>query len=234
MLFALVDGNRRKASPRLSGQCPGCGSALIPKCGELRAWHWAHRGERRCDPWWEESEWHRKWKDRFPPEWQEIVQLAPNGEKHIADIRTPDGRVIEFQHSPLAKEERDARETFYKPMFWVVDGLVRKRDLKNFNKIVEMARQGAWVSAADMLACALVRDWVGRPVHVFFDFGEPILWHLHPSLNGRVAITPLSVEAFVAAFHNSVSFRPTPTKRDRAPAPIVPTLWRRRRRYARF
>ena len=39
------------------------------------------------------------WKNQFPTEWQEIIQRGNTGEKHIADVKTKDGWVIEFQHS---------------------------------------------------------------------------------------------------------------------------------------
>jgi hypothetical protein len=50
----------------------------------------AHKGRLECDPWYEETEWHRSWKDRFPLGWQEQIAYDPvTGEKHIADVRTP-------------------------------------------------------------------------------------------------------------------------------------------------
>jgi len=55
-----------------------------------------------CDNWWEnETQWHRDWKNHFPVEWQEVVQIAEDGEKHIADVKTSEGWVVEFQHSYL-------------------------------------------------------------------------------------------------------------------------------------
>lgn len=234
MRLALVDGHRRVASPNLAGQCPGCGSTLIPKCGDRRAWHWAHRGKRHCDPWWErETEWHIAWKNRFPAEWQEIIRWATDGEKHIADVRTPDGRVIEFQHSTLAREERRARETFYESMVWVVDGLARKRDLSSFDKTRYPVCRNPLVYSGYKLECALLRDWIGRPVDVFFDFGvreedissfgEPILWHLHPNPEERVILTPVPVAAFIEALHNSIPFRRIRINRVTKSAPIIPT-----------
>ena len=68
------------------------------KCGKVKVNHWAHKGNRNCDTWWEpETEWHRSWKNNFASEWQEII-LADEitGEKHIADVRMPDGFVIEI------------------------------------------------------------------------------------------------------------------------------------------
>ena len=116
MKFALVNGQRQEARPNLSGKCPNpsCDRPMVAKCGEVKIWHWAHQGRRFCDPWWEnETDWHRAWKDRFPINWQEVVHHAETGEKHIADVKTDRGWVIEFQHSPLEPEERRSRETCY-------------------------------------------------------------------------------------------------------------------------
>ena len=54
------------------------------------------------------------WKKCFPEEWQEVVHFAEDGEKHIADVKTPSGLVIEFQHSAIKPEEQLSREGFYK------------------------------------------------------------------------------------------------------------------------
>ncbi|WDD92819.1 hypothetical protein Bsp3421_002850 [Burkholderia sp. FERM BP-3421] len=75
---------------------------MVAKCGRVKVWHWAHKGKKPCDPWYEsETQWHRDWKDKFPREWQEVVDHdAQSGEIHIADVKTPHGLVLEFQHSP--------------------------------------------------------------------------------------------------------------------------------------
>jgi competence protein CoiA len=116
MKFADIECQRREAQPGLSAAtCPSCGAAVIAKCGDHRVWHWAHRGVRVCDPWWEpETEWHRAWKNEFPADWQEAVHFAQSGEKHVADVKTQSGMVLEFQHSFLKAEERAARESFYR------------------------------------------------------------------------------------------------------------------------
>ena len=43
------------------------------------------------------------------------------GEKHIADVKTRTGIIIEFQHSPMNIKEQYSREQFYKNMIWIVD-----------------------------------------------------------------------------------------------------------------
>ena len=135
MRFAEGSNGRLEAAPGLSGTCPGCGSPLVAKCGKSRVWHWSHRGNRSCDPWWEpETEWHRNWKAQFPIAQQEVRQQASDGEWHVADVKTEMGLVFEFQHSHLAPEERVARDGFYADLVWIVDGTRLQRIAKQFFK----------------------------------------------------------------------------------------------------
>ena len=68
MRFALQDDNRIEAMPKANGCCPSCGAELVAKCGTKKIWHWAHKGRRHCDHWWEnETHWHRDWKNCFRP-----------------------------------------------------------------------------------------------------------------------------------------------------------------------
>jgi hypothetical protein len=176
MKYALVNGERREASPGLKGDCPGCDSAMVAKCGEIKIHHWSHKGTRICDPWWEnETEWHREWKNRFPESWQEIVlEDTETGEKHIADVRTEDGFVIEFQYSHIKSEEQRAREKFYRRMVWVLNGARRKSDYPRFGKgsenFIATEQRGIYfVSFPDE---CFPEAWINRPVPVFFDFEE--------------------------------------------------------------
>ena len=178
MKYALVEGIRTEARPGLPGRCPVCEAPTISKCGEVKIWHWAHKTKRTCDHWWEnETEWHRRWKNRFPVEWQEVLQIADNGEKHIADIKTDQGWVIEFQHSFSKPEERRSREAFYRKMVWVVDGLRRKNDRKHFTKAVRDHRwifQEILVATVSPYECRLVEEWATSRAPVFIDFGEEL------------------------------------------------------------
>lgn len=135
MKFALAGGQRVEAYPGGRGMCRRCNGEVIAKCGTHRVAHWAHRGMRDCDTWTEkETDWHRAWKNNFPVECQEFIQHdAQSGEKHIADVRTPHGLVIEFQHSHLDPQERHARERFHGNMLWIVDGTRLQRDYPRFN-----------------------------------------------------------------------------------------------------
>lgn len=188
MKLANVDGQRRDAQPGLSGECPVCEATTIAKCGKKNIWHWAHKGKRKCDHWWEnETAWHRNWKNQFPVEWQEVVQIANDGEKHVSDVKTDQGWVMEFQHSYLKPDERRSREAFYGNMVWVVDGLRRKYDLKQFAEVMRsgvLISQKSLVVKAHPLNCRLVKEWSNSRVPVFFDFGNKIqphgLWSLLP------------------------------------------------------
>lgn len=175
MKFAVASGQRVEAYPGGTGECPGCHGEVIAKCGTHRIPHWAHRGIRDCDPWTEkETEWHRAWKNKFPAECQEVIQYdEKSGEKHIADVRTPHGLVIEFQHSHLNPEERVARERFYGSMLWVVDGTRLRRDYPRFvnnvkNSFRETNNQGYFLTGfPDECFPPL---WLDSSAPVIFDF----------------------------------------------------------------
>ena len=182
---------------------------MVARCGETRVRHWAHKGRRLCDQWWEnETEWHRAWKDEFPVEWQEIVHHAKDGERHISDVKTGDGWVIEFQHSHIEPEERRSREAFYESLIWVVDATRRPRDLPHFAR--------AWASGESRdpfsnkrrissPAGALLRDWAGSRAHVFFDLGDGgALWWLFPaSDDARAYVEHISRAQFVRTLRDT-------------------------------
>lgn len=130
MLIAEVDGKRCKATKNTKGICLYCKSEVIAKCGEQKIAHWAHKSCQVCDNWHDkETEWHLMWKNYFPASWQEIIKYDEiTREKHIADVCTENGFILEFQHSAINPEERQSRENFYKNMNWVVDGTRLKND----------------------------------------------------------------------------------------------------------
>lgn len=207
MKLSIVDGERCEPKKGMSGSCIGCGQQMIAKCGPVRIWHWAHRSSCECDHWWEnETEWHRSWKNSFPIEWQEIRQKAQSGEWHIADVRTSQGNIIEFQHSFLKQDERRSRNEFYgNSLVWVVDGLARRNDRSQFERILKDAKQ---ILPTIQLAqlhhrsgeYSILRDWSQCNGLVFFDFGPDLpLWCLLPkSLLGHHYVLPFSRENFVS------------------------------------
>lgn len=212
MHFALVNEVRTPPSLGLTGFCPACGGAMIARCGTVRVHHWAHRGMRVCDIWWErETPWHRDWKNRFPADWQEVILHDASGEKHIADVRTEHGLTIEFQHSHLRPDERASREIFYRNMLWVVDGSRLSRDLPRFavgiTSFRATTRRGRFtVPFPDEV---FPGDWLNCSVPVVFDFGNAdgpaesphpgrFLWCLLPGrVFGQAVVLALSRDAFL-------------------------------------
>jgi competence CoiA-like predicted nuclease len=124
MLFATVNGEKIEAIPKTKGICPLCELEVFSKCGEINVWHWAHQKDESCDSWYEpETEWHKNWKLIFGKEYCEIV-LSKEGVRHIADIQTKDGIIIELQNSPIQKPIIRSRENFYGDrMLWVINGV---------------------------------------------------------------------------------------------------------------
>lgn len=174
MKYAIRDGIKVEASKGAIGFCQNCGAEMIAKCGEFKIDHWAHKKIRQCDSWWEsETEWHREWKGNFPIEWQEIIQYdTSTNEKHIADVLTDKGLVIEFQHSHINPIERRAREKFYKNMIWIVDGTRLERNIPRFVKaqkdLVQMDLPKIYgIEFADD---CFPKNWLGSSVPVIFDF----------------------------------------------------------------
>lgn len=203
MRFALVNGHKSEALPKLKGLCPHCGAEMIARCGRVKVWHWAHKTKEVCDPWWEpETEWHREWKDHFPVEWQEVTHINPiTGEKHIADVKNPYGLAIEFQHSPIKYEERCSREEFYGNMVWVVNGTRGSLDESYFNMGLSgpiqkdpLAYQISWFSRGKLL-----HNWGESKVKVYLDFGKDIIWRLvfFDSTKMIGAVGPLPKSVFI-------------------------------------
>ncbi len=135
MQYSYVDGQKLSPFPKAKGVCDICGSDTIAKCGEKVMWHWAHKSNRECDPWWEnETEWHRNWKAEFPEEFREVAhQCEVTGEKHRADIKADNGIILEIQNSPISLEELRSREDFYKNLVWIVNGEKFKSRFRIFN-----------------------------------------------------------------------------------------------------
>ena len=152
MQFAIVETEKKEAFQGGRGICPICGTTTIAKCGPRIVHHWAHFRIRDCDPWWEnETLWHREWKNNFPAEYREVSHIASDGEIHRADIKTPKGIVIEFQHSAMTDEERISREEFYQNMIWVIDGRGFKNNFDIYHKLPDpnsdIAQDLVWTKA---------------------------------------------------------------------------------------
>lgn len=245
MKFALIDNIRTEAAKGAKGLCPSCGSELIAKCGDIKVNHWAHKGVRSCDPWWEnETQWHREWKGNFSTDWQEIIlRDETTNEKHIADIRTPQEFVIEFQHSYIDPVERKKRESFYKKMLWVVDGTRLKKDYPRFLKAKESFRlttkKGHFI--VDFPEECFPSAWIGSSVPVIFDFKgiEKInyandwrypIYFLYPKLNAKETyVSIVSRHSFINSIITGELFKQEPQKQTTVKQQVnnIPTARRR-------
>jgi competence protein CoiA len=248
MKLAIVDGLKCEAQPKLHGHCPHCDAEVLAKCGTQKIWHWAHVSTRNCDRWWEpETEWHRDWKNEFPEHCQEVRQTAPDGELHIADVKTENGNVLEFQYSSISSSERVSREQFYSPMVWVVNGGRLPRDLPSFRKALAAASRIPSARLSLLLpaqACAPLKRWVGSCCPVYLDFGDaefgslkqfdgPVLWRLEfRNQNSLVVATPFSRRSFIEHYRNNGRLRGYRLRQPSTPPPL-PTILHGFERYLR-
>ena len=180
MRDALVNGKKQGAFKTGRGKCLCCGADVIARCGDLRCHHWAHKS-RKCTYSLKElkTPWHIKWQECFQEDWQEVrCSDETNSQCRIADIKTPHGLVVEFQHSPISSEERLARENFHKTMIWVVDGTRCKNDfshfIKNKNKLEKFfpgKSESPWAIYTTInFAGLLPEKWLDTTVPVYLDF----------------------------------------------------------------
>lgn len=179
MKFALLNKERIEPQKGIKNAvCPVCGETVVPKCGQKVIHHWAHKPNANCDKWWEsETEWHRKWKDNFPKECQEVIMYDDKtGEKHVADVKATTGIVLEFQHSPMNTKEQQSREQFYKNMIWIVDA---REYYDKFKQNIELlnhckANKNYFYIKIDSFEPqqnCFPQKWLDSSVPVVFDFG---------------------------------------------------------------
>lgn len=217
MKYALVNGQRAEPTKGAKGTCEVCGSEMIAKICKDKIDHWAHKSKQDCDPWWEnETLWHREWKNCFDSEWQEVVHKDDaTGEIHKADVTTPFGWTIEFQHSHMNDEERESRNKFYKKIAWVVDGTKRKTDIKQFNDLfsshVKISSKNPTYAINPNNKNRLLAEWHNTDSLVFFDFkqvdknGQRIIWFALPKLELDANMPKVFAEdLFIQAFPTSV------------------------------
>jgi competence protein CoiA len=216
MQFALINNVKSEPFKGAKGICNLCLKEVIAKCGDIKVHHWAHLKTNACDKWWEnETPWHRSWKNNYLADWREIIKRNQlTGEKHIADICTSHNLVIEFQHSPIDSIERISRESFYKNMVWVVDGLKNKFSRKRFQTWKEYAyRLKPSVYGIVHPNMFIPIQWLDSSVPVVFDFGpeknnlendedEQKLYCLFPRIERLIIFAVITKKAFIKSTVN--------------------------------
>lgn len=186
MHFALLNGVRVEPEKGLDGAvCPICKQPVRARCGEVRVKHWAHKSVIDCDSWKEpETTWHREWKNLFGDLQEQMHEK--DGTRHMADVKTQDGTIVEFRHGPIDLNGKRTREAFFgEPMFWVVDcAAEQKKNRFNFNfgnaVKTNVPCDDHEIFMVDDPACVFPRSWIECKRFVFFDFGESQLWCLFP------------------------------------------------------
>ena len=116
------------------------GKPLVAKQGEHNQWHYAHKADGDRDEWREieMTQWHWSYQEIAKPEFIE-VRIERDGILHIADVRTPSGKVIEIQHSPMKDAVIKLREDYYGDMMWIFDYRGKKCSiLCDSGKLVKM------------------------------------------------------------------------------------------------
>jgi competence protein CoiA len=201
MRFALFNNQRIEATPKAYGICPSCKSEMLARCGSKKVWHWAHKGRRHCDHWWEnETEWHRNWKNLFPTDWQEVPARDGTGELHIADIKTPDGLVVEFQHSAIKLDEVKKRTIFYDKIIWIIDGNRRPTDRAQYERMLSENRpqrfDGVDIYTVYAQETRLLTEWGALGRFIGFDFGGDRLCLLTAAQGNSRYIFDFSKEKF--------------------------------------
>lgn len=185
MKFAILNGLRVGPEKRLAGAiCPICKQPVFARCGEIRLPHWAHKSVIDCDPWKEnETQWHRDWKDLFDDMQEQVHENG--GVRHLADVKTPDGTIVEFRHGVINDEGKRTRAAFFgRRMLWVVDCVNRPNALARFrdnrHTLLREHIPGYEVFSTEEPGKCFPRSWVNCNRFVIFDFGEIDVWCLFP------------------------------------------------------
>lgn len=179
MKYALLNNERIEPQKGIKNAiCPICNEIVVPKCGQTKMHHWAHLSKQNCDPWWEnETKWHRQWKNNFPVDCQEIIMHDNvTGEKHVADVQTKTGIVLEFQHSSMNIVEQQSREKFYKNMIWIIDSRKYYDKFKQYIKLLNHCKCNnsyfyMKIDSFESQKNCFPQRWLNSSVPVIFDFG---------------------------------------------------------------
>lgn len=211
MLYATLNGEKIEACPRTKAICPLCERQVYSKCGEVNVWHWAHLKDESCDSWYEpETEWHKNWKLIFGKDNSEIV-ISKEGVRHIADIFTKSGVVIELQNSPIQRPIIRRRENFYaEKMLWVINGINFKHNffIESPHYIFHSSGRKEYPPAKDEQSFSwdwARKSWNEVQRNVFIDFGEDFLFWVNEGMGTRSGNgVKVSKERFVKKYGGDI------------------------------
>lgn len=141
MLIGLNEkAERIRATKNAIAICPECNESLIPKCGDIKIWHWAHKHESNC---WYSSHpmtlFHLAWQDLALKQGYDVeVNFKDESGKiiHRADILKKDNRIVEIQHSNISSKEMIKRCEFYKTKQLLVDWIIDDNERYKKEKLI--------------------------------------------------------------------------------------------------
>lgn len=196
---------------RQRANCPFCGCEVTAVIGQFVVNHWRHLAKENCDPWSEpETEWHLNWKSYFPENFREVIMRDEmNDEKHIADIKTDTGVVIEFQNSPITFSELTSRNEFYKKIIWVVNGnSINYENLKFYTFQSLLFKYNDRIGEFSFYGRSKIyHKWSQCPAPVFFDFGEEdLFWRKSFDKNKKGVFEKVSKQKFLAKYSKPLSY----------------------------
>ena len=203
MHFALLNGARVEPEKGLAGAvCPICKQPVRARCGEERVKHWAHKSVIDCDPWLEpETEWHRRWKNRFGDMQEQMHENG--GTRHVADVKTTDGTIVEFRHNAISRAGCATREAFFgKTMFWVVDcarnSRLAERLKENRYRLRTSNVLGYVMQSTREPEKCFPKVWAESRRFVFLDYGNPELMCIFPGrMRGQLLCMAMQKDEFV-------------------------------------
>ena len=185
VVFIALNANNEKVSIENADKiceyfCPVCNEKLSIKATNSLSVrpHFAHKKGTEClDDWKHDmSEWHYKWQCRFPEECREVV-VEQDNKKHRADVLI-NNYVIEFQHSPISRDEIKERNEFYTncgyKVIWVFDANDKIKNTFENNGSIDPARLQAWERLEWKRARAEFKDQACKNVLYFIEYNTDI------------------------------------------------------------
>lgn len=227
MFKALVNNIVVEATKGAKGKCPHCRSDMIAKCGDIYTHYWAHKNKDDCDSWHEsETIWHYIWKKTFGLEYAE-KRITKGDIWHIADIKTKDGIILEFQNSPISIEDIEKREEFYgERMLWIINGEKFKKNLtvkdywedQDYRELMSLPRPPKqWRRSTPEIKKGENgeffkwknprKSWINVQRPVFLDFGDDSLFRVIEGMGtSQIRGNYVSKKKFILKYNGNYEF----------------------------
>lgn len=181
MLYAL-NKHGEKIRPYIGarGRCPFCKETVIAKCGLINVDHWAHEAKSRSvcvsGEYESETEWHYTYKGLFPKHCVEVT-VEKLGRLKRADIKLPNGLVLEIQHSSINAKVIRERNAFHGDIAWLfdasgpfADGRIHYYGMDGLGEITNFSGKYEWIQPRKSIRYAGGEE--NNPVFIDIGFGK--------------------------------------------------------------